>query len=54
MCPVHLVANGLEHALSELASSAESMFGISCTFTCPNRVPVTDNTRATNLYYIAK
>ena len=54
LCPVHLVANGLEHALSELASSAESMFGISCTLTCPTRMPVTDNTRATNLYYIAK
>lgn len=54
LCPVHLVANGFEHALSELASSATSMFGITCTFTCPATVPVTDNTRATNLYYIAK
>lgn len=54
LCPVHLVANGLEHALSELTSSVTSIFGITCTFTCPAMVPVTDNSRATHLYYIAK
>ena len=54
MCPVHLVSNGLEAALEDLASSVSNIFGITCTFTCLRPVPVRDNTRATNLYYIAK
>lgn len=54
LCPVHLTANGLEHSLSELASSVSEIFGISCTFSCPVPVSVRDNTRATHLYYIAK
>ncbi len=54
LCPVHLVSNGLEFALEELAKSVTDIFGINCTFTCPNPVPIRDNSRATNLYYIAK
>ncbi|MRR13927.1 PAS domain-containing sensor histidine kinase [archaeon] len=54
LCPVHLVANGFEHALNELASSVTEIFGVTCTFTCPSPVSVRDNTRATHLYYIAK
>ncbi len=54
LCPVHLVANGFEHALNELASSVTEIFGVTCTFTCPSPVSVRDNARATHLYYIAK
>lgn len=54
LCPVHLVSNGLKFALDELARSVTDIFGISCTFTCPNPVPVRDNSLATHLYYIAK
>ena len=54
LCPVHLVSNGLEAALEDLASSVSSIFGITCTFICPKRVPIRDNTRATHLYYITK
>ncbi|HHO77362.1 MAG TPA: PAS domain-containing sensor histidine kinase [Deltaproteobacteria bacterium] len=54
LCPVHLVSNGLSFALKELAKSTADIFGISCTFTCPEPVPIQDNSRATNLYYIAK
>lgn len=54
LCPVHLVANGFEYALNELAASVSEIFGIACTFTCPSPVAVRDNTRATHLYYIAK
>lgn len=54
LCPVHLTAGGLVHALSELASSVAQIFGIRCTFICPAPVSVRDNTRATHLYYIAK
>lgn len=54
LCPVHLVSNGLNSALEELASSVIDIFGISCTFTCPNPAHITDNSRATHLYYIAK
>jgi PAS domain S-box-containing protein len=54
LCPVHLTAGGLAHALSELASSVSQIFGIRCLFICPAPVSVRDNTRATHLYYIAK
>jgi PAS domain S-box-containing protein len=54
LCPVHLVSNGLEAALDDLASSVSAIFGITCTFICPKTVPIRDNTRATHLYYIVK
>ncbi len=54
LCPVHLTANGFAYALGELADSISEIFGISCTFTCPEPVSVRDNTRATHLYYIVK
>jgi len=54
LCPVHLVSNGLKFALEELAKSVTEIFGISCTFTCPNPAPIRDNSKATHLYYIAK
>jgi len=54
LCPVHLVSNGLEFALEELARSVTDIFGISCAFNCRNPVLIRDNSKATHLYYIAK
>jgi PAS domain S-box-containing protein len=54
LCPVHLVAYGLETALKELGSKAEEMFGVSCLFKGDQPVLVHDNTVATHLFYIAQ
>jgi PAS domain S-box-containing protein len=54
LCPVHLVAHGLETALKELAEKTEEIFGISCVFKSDEWVLVHDNIVATHLFYIAQ
>jgi PAS domain S-box-containing protein len=54
LCPVHLVANGLESALQELAANTEKIFGIHCTFECDHPILIRDNALATHLFYIAQ
>lgn len=54
LCPVHLVAHGLESSLEELARNVEEIFGISCIFKCSSSVLIHDNTVATHLFYIVQ
>jgi len=54
LCPVYLVADGLESALKELAVSVQAVFGVACHFHCRYPVLVHDNAVATNLFRIAQ
>ncbi|MEN6623999.1 MAG: Cache 3/Cache 2 fusion domain-containing protein, partial [Smithella sp.] len=54
LCPVHMIASGLESALLELAENTEKTFGISCLFECDEPVFINDNALATHLFYIAQ
>jgi PAS domain S-box-containing protein len=54
LCPVHLVAEGLEAALKELAEKTQDVFGVSCVLQCDHTVLVHDNTMATHLFHIAQ
>jgi signal transduction histidine kinase len=54
LCPVHMVAHGLETALQDLAEHTESVSGITCQFHCDGEVAFKDNTTATHLFYIAQ
>ncbi|MEN6577300.1 MAG: PAS domain-containing protein [Phycisphaerales bacterium] len=52
--PVALDENGLMTALQSLASTTESMSGISCSFQCDRPVLVSDASTAVHLYRIAQ
>jgi PAS domain S-box-containing protein len=52
LCPVDIVANGLELAFTELASNTREFFGVRCTFETNNLCPSVDETTATHLYHI--
>jgi len=54
LCPVHLVANGLESSLMELAANTERLYNINCVFECDDPIFIQDNALATHLYYIAQ
>lgn len=54
LCPVHLVAYGLESALGELCSNAGEVFKTSCALRCKDTVLIHDNTVATHLFYVAR
>jgi len=54
LCPVHLTSLGLEASLEELAASTSSIFNMTCVLRCPRHIPISDNSLATHLYYIAK
>lgn len=55
LCPVHLVAYGLESSLRELCMTVGEVFELSCKFICKeDTVLIHDNTVATHLFYIAK
>ncbi|MDQ8188989.1 hybrid sensor histidine kinase/response regulator [Roseibacillus persicicus] len=54
LSPVSLEAEGLMHALGELAEVTASRFGISCHFDCPDPVSVPNSTVATHLFRIAQ
>ncbi len=54
LCPVHLVAYGLEAALKDLATKISELFDVACRFESAQPVLVHDNTVATHLFYIAQ
>jgi len=54
LCPVHLVAYGLESSLRELCINTGKVFNIPCDLRCKDTVLVHDNTVATHLFYIAR
>lgn len=54
LSPISLEAEGLMFALKELASSIKGIYGISCSFACPNSVLVHDKSTAMNLFRIAQ
>lgn len=54
LCPVHMVAHGLETALQNLADHTASVSGTACRFVGRDRVTLKDNTAATHLFYIAQ
>ena len=54
LCPVEASPEGLAAALEGLASSASSLFGISCRFRCKRPVLVHDRSVAEHLYHIAQ
>ncbi|MFH0729000.1 MAG: cache domain-containing protein [Pseudomonadota bacterium] len=54
LCPVHMVAHGLETALQDLADHTASVSGVACRFLCDGAAALRDNTAATHLFYIAK
>ncbi len=52
-CPVDIVHHGFDSSLSELVGYVEDVFGIVCYLECDESRPFTDNTIATQAYYIA-
>lgn len=52
--PVHVIENGLEAAIEELAVEIESLFGTSCELSVDGNVEYIDNTMATHIYYIVR
>ncbi|NTW07763.1 MAG: hypothetical protein HGA29_07960 [Syntrophaceae bacterium] len=54
LCPVHMMASGLESALMELVENTEKTFGVTCLFECDEPVLINDNALATHLFYIAQ
>lgn len=54
LCPVHLVAYGLQSALEEIAEKTEEAADIRCTFQGDATLKFSDNTLATHLYYIVQ
>ncbi len=52
LCPVDIVANGLELAFNELASNTREFFGVPCTFETRGDCLIVDETTATHLYHI--
>lgn len=54
LCPVHLVAYGLQGALAEIAEKTGQTSQIHCNFRGDETLRFTDNTLATHLYYIVQ
>lgn len=54
LSPVVMEAEGLMAALQQLAESTRSIFGVDCTFKCPETIRVKDLSVATHLYRIAQ
>jgi PAS domain S-box-containing protein len=54
LCPVHLVAHGLQTALEDLANNVSQTSGIDCRLDLDSDVVFHDNALATQLYYIAQ
>ncbi len=52
--PVHIIENGLEAAIEELAVEIETLFGISCELSFNCTAYYNDNTAATHIYYIIR
>jgi PAS domain S-box-containing protein len=54
LCPVHLVAYGLQSALNEIADKTQLATKIHCSFSGDPSLKIHDNTLATHLYYIVQ
>ncbi len=54
LCPVHMVAHGLETALQNLVDHTAAVSRIDCRLRCNRTVALKDNTAATHLFYIAQ
>lgn len=54
LCPVHLVAYGLESALKELCLKVSEVINMTCDLRCQDSLLIDDNTVATQLFYIAR
>jgi two-component system sensor kinase FixL len=54
LAPAMIQREGLSGALSELASRTRRIFGVTCTFHCPDPVFLDDEKRAVQLYRIAQ
>ncbi|TKB25218.1 PAS domain S-box protein [Desulfopila sp. IMCC35006] len=54
LCPVHLVAYGLQSALNEIADKTQLATNIHCSFSGDPSLKIHDNTLATHLYYIVQ
>lgn len=54
LCPVHLVAFGLQSALNEIAENTKLAANIDCSFSGDTSLVIHDNTLATHLYYIVQ
>jgi PAS domain S-box-containing protein len=54
LCPVHLVAFGLQSALNEIAENTQLKANIHCSFSGDTALGIHDNTLATHLYYIVQ
>jgi signal transduction histidine kinase len=54
LSPVDREERGLESALADLASTSARLMGISCTFLCPEPVPIEDNGVSVHLFRIAQ
>jgi PAS domain S-box-containing protein len=54
LSPVELEPQGLMTALEQLVAYATSAFGVDCTFSCRQAVPLRDNAAAAHLYRIAQ
>ncbi len=54
LSPVVMEVEGLTAALQQLAESTKSIFGVDCTFRCPELVSVKNLSVATHLYRIAQ
>ena len=54
LSPVASEERGLESALDDLTSTSARLMGISCTFVCPEPVPIADNEVSVHLFRIAQ
>lgn len=52
--PVHIIENGLEAAIEELAGEIETLFGVSCELSFNGEVEYVDNNVVTHIYYIIR
>ncbi|MBU3915363.1 cache domain-containing protein [bacterium] len=54
LCPVHMVANGLEKSLQELVRSINDIYPVHCVFECDAPVLIHDSVVAAHLFYITQ
>ncbi|THB71616.1 MAG: hypothetical protein D6B25_18225 [Desulfobulbaceae bacterium] len=52
--PVHIIEDGLEAAIEELAAEIEKLFGVSCQLFFNSGVENIDNNLSTHIYYIVR
>ncbi len=52
--PVHIIENGLEAAIEELAVEIDKLYGVACELSFDGQVDYIDNSVATHIYYIIR